>query len=366
MSQHTPLYAQHCQAGALMVDFAGWQMPLHYGSQVAEHHAVRQDAGMFDVSHMGVLDITGEETVALLRYALANDVKKLDKDGKALYSCLLNPQGGVIDDLIAYRISENHYRLVVNASRREIDLKWLQELGRAYQVRLQELQGMAMIAVQGPQALKKLSSILPPEVDLALSHLRPFQFYLYNEWQISRTGYTGEDGVEIILPAEAAIECWNALLIAGVRPCGLGARDTLRLEAGLNLYGADMDENTTPLESNLEWTVAWLDSTRHFVGKEALTKQRQEGVQRQLVGLIMKSAGVLRNHQRVFEDDQEIGEITSGSYSPTLGYAIAMARINRDHFRPVTVERRGERVVVEIVRLPFVKRNSKIPTQLNI
>jgi aminomethyltransferase len=359
MSQKTPLYDLHCRLGGQMVDFAGWQMPLNYGSQIAEHHAVRQGAGMFDVSHMGVVDIHGEDAALFLRQALANDIKKLDKNGKALYSCLLNPRGGVIDDLIAYRLQDNFYRLVINASRRTTDWQWLTELAGTHRVTLQQRPDLAMVAVQGPQALVKLFSILDSSLAVSVNALRPFHCLLHEDWQISRTGYTGEDGVEIILPATAAAQLWRDLLTQAVQPCGLGARDTLRLEAGLNLYGADMDETTTPLESNLEWTVSMHDPQHHFVGREALAQQKQQGVKRRLVGLIMKDAGVLRSHQRVWIDGKDAGEITSGGFSPTLGYAIAMARIpiaSADNFQ---VERRGKMISVQIAPLPFFKRQEK-------
>lgn len=359
MSRKTPLYDLHFQLGGQMVDFAGWQMPLNYGSQIAEHHAVRQRAGMFDVSHMGVVDIRGEDVTAFLRFALANDVSKLNKNGKALYSCLLNSRGGVIDDLIVYRLEENFYRLVINAGRRAVDLEWLKQLSAAYHVHLQERHDLAMVAVQGPQALAKLFSFFPHPVGAALQSLRPFHCFLHGDWQVSRTGYTGEDGAEIILPATAAPQFWMDLLAREIQPCGLGARDTLRLEAGLNLYGADMDETTTPLESNLGWTVGWLDSQRNFIGRDALARQKQKGVLRRLVGLIMRDPGVLRNHQRIWIDGVDAGEITSGGFSPTLGHAIAMARIPANGTENALIERRGKMVSVQITTLPFLKRQEE-------
>jgi aminomethyltransferase len=363
MAQKTALYNLHCQLGGQMVDFAGWQMPLNFGSQIAEHHAVRQRAGMFDVSHMGIVDIHGADAAAFLRYALANDVKKLDKNGKALYSCLLNARGGVIDDLIAYRLEPEFYRLVINASRREVDLAWLNQLSAAYQVRLELRQDLAIVAVQGPHALLKVSQLLLKPLAVEVNALRSFQCLVNAEWQISRTGYTGEDGVEIILPIAVVAQFWQDLLACDVQPCGLGARDTLRLEAGLNLYGADMDETTTPMEANLEWTVAWLDSTRNFVGKQALAKQKQQGVPRQLVGLIMEEAGVLRNHQQVWINNAAAGEITSGSFSPTLGCAIAMARLELTTESVAQIERRGKKIPVRIVQLPFLKQHKNLNQQ---
>lgn len=359
MSEKTPLYKLHCQSGGLMVDFAGWQMPLHYGSQIAEHHAVRQRAGMFDVSHMGVVDVYGKGAVAFLRYALANDIQKLEKNGQALYSCLLNPQGGVVDDLIVYRLADEFYRLVINASRRAADFSWLTELSANHPVQLQQRSELAMIAVQGPQSLAILPEVLPESLATKIPALRSFQCVADGDWQIARTGYTGEAGVEIILPAAAAPALWQNLLAHTVQPCGLGARDTLRLEAGLNLYGADMDETTTPLESNLEWTVSWQDVSRDFVGRTALIQQKQQGVTSRLAGLVMKTAGVLRNHQRVWINGKDSGEITSGSFSPTLGYAIAMARIPAGEVQSAAVERRGLMVPVDIVKIPFINLRRK-------
>ncbi len=356
MNQKTPLYEIHCSLGGQMVDFSGWQMPLNYGSQITEHHAVRRQAGMFDVSHMGVIDVCGPDAEVFLRYVLANDVKKLDKEGKALYSCLLNPRGGVIDDLIAYRLDPEFYRLVVNAGRRIVDFQWLAQLAAAYRLNLIERPELAIIAVQGPGALEKLSPLLSHDLAASVKALRPFQFLIAQDWQISRTGYTGEDGVEIILPAESAVNFWKDLLKQGIAPCGLGARDTLRLEAGLNLYGVDMTEETTPFESNLEWTIDWLDSTRNFIGREALAKIKQQGIERRLVGLIMSEPGVLRNHQPVWHQGEQIGEITSGSFSPTLGQAIAMARIS-GMTETASVERRGKMIAVKIVKLPFIGRS---------
>lgn len=363
MSRKTPLYTVHCQQHGQMADFAGWQMPLNYGSQLAEHHAVRQQAGVFDVSHMGVIDVHGADAVAFLRYVLANDIKKLDKNGKALYSCLLNPRGGIIDDLIVYRLEDEFYRLVVNASRREADWQWLHQLSAAYRLHLQERHELAILAVQGPQTWQKLPLVLGLPLAAEVQALRPFHCLRHQDWQISRTGYTGEDGVEIILPAAAAPALWQNLLTHGVQACGLGARDTLRLEAGLNLYGADMDETTTPLESNLEWTVAWLDSQRNFVGRQALAKQKQQGVQRRLVGLVMAESGVLRNHQQVWIDGEAVGEITSGSFSPTLNCAIAMARIPVGIAQSAMIERRGKMIPVQIVKLPFLKRQQELVKQ---
>ncbi len=360
MTKRTPLYDEHVAAGAKIVDFFGWDMPLHYGSQIEEHHFVRQHAGMFDVSHMGVVDVTGAQATEFLRYALANDVQKLKAAGFALYSCLLNESGGVVDDLIVYRTGDNEYRLVINASRRDADLAWLQQLANAFTVTLTPRPDLCIIAVQGPKALSIVQDQLHAELPSNLSDLKPFKAIILDDKLIGRTGYTGEDGVEIVLSADAATTLWQQLLKAGVNPCGLGARDTLRLEAGLNLYGADMNESTSPLVSNLAWTVALQDEARDFVGKAALLKEKQNGLSHKLVGLVMEERGVLRDHQTVSFANSDNGEVTSGSFSPTLGIAIALARIPADADEPAFVERRGNKVPVKIIKPPFVRHGEKV------
>ncbi|MCH9643231.1 MAG: glycine cleavage system aminomethyltransferase GcvT [Gammaproteobacteria bacterium] len=359
MLKQTPLHQQHEQAGAKLVDFAGWHMPIHYGSQIQEHHQVRQDVGLFDVSHMGVLDVEGVQACEFLRHALANDVAKLSAPNRALYTCMLNENGGVIDDLIVYYLNENFYRIVLNASRREIDINWLQTLAENFEVNLKSRDELCILAVQGPNALNKITTVLG-DAWQELINLKPFHLMYKNNMQVARTGYTGEDGVEIILPNQDAISLWQKLLEEGVKPCGLGARDTLRLEAGLNLYGADMDENITPLEANLAWTVSFKDEARNFVGRDALLKQKQQGVAHQLVGLVMETKGVLRNHQSVSIVDNGEGEITSGSFSPTLGHAIGFARIPNNDHKKAFVERRGQQIPVRIVRPPFVRNGKKV------
>ncbi len=356
MSKRTPLYDCHREAGAQLVDFSGWEMPLHYGSQIQEHHRVRESVGMFDVSHMGVLDITGAGANDFLRYALANDIAKLTEAGKALYSCMLNDKGGVIDDLIVYRLGENDFRLVLNAGTRDSDLKWLQTLAKDFEVTLTERTDLSIIAVQGPGALSLLDDMLSEPIAEKLQRLELFQFLIAEDIMIARTGYTGEDGVEIILPSEDAKALWEDLLNEEVAPCGLGARDTLRLEAGFNLYGLDMDATTSPLISNLAWTVSLKDKVRDFVGRAALEKVKANGVIQKLVGLEMEVAGVLRDHQTVFVEGLDDGEITSGSFSPTLGHAIALARVPIDTGDTAEVERRGQRIPVKVVTLPFVKK----------
>jgi len=363
-AQRTPLYAQHLAAKAKMVDFAGWEMPVHYGSQLEEHHQVRNDAGMFDVSHMVVLDITGSEVTDFLRYLLANDVARIQTPGKALYSCLLNEHGGVIDDLIIYfmqkSIADDRYRMVVNAATRDKDLAWIRQQAEGRDVEIRERDDLAMIAVQGPNARDKTHAALGASTDAA-RELKPFFATDCNDNKgdlfVARTGYTGEDGYEIILPAEQAGATWEALLAVGVKPIGLGARDTLRLEAGMNLYGQDMNENISPLEAGLSWTVAFIPEDRDFIGRAALTQQKTDGPTNKLVGLILEDRGILRAHQKVITEHGE-GEITSGGFSPTLGKSIALARVPSTTTGHCQVEIRGKQLSARIVKYPFA-RNGK-------
>jgi aminomethyltransferase len=352
----TPLNAVHRAAGAKMVDFGGWEMPLSYGSQIEEHHAVRRDAGMFDVSHMLAVDVAGRDARAFLRYALANNVDKLKVAGKALYSCLLAPDGGVLDDLIVYFRREDAFRIVVNAATADKDIAWLYSLfaDRRETASLAPRRDLAMIAVQGPGAREKVWQALP-ESRAASEALRSFFAAEVGEHFIARTGYTGEDGFEITLPAERAVELWNALAAAGVRPCGLGARDTLRLEAGMNLYGQDMTEKETPLESGLAWTVD-LASERDFVGKVTLAASRPKRTQ---VGLVLDKGGVLRSHQKI-ESSKGAGEITSGTFSPTMGKSIALARVPVGVAAgdSVAVEIRDKRLEARVVKTPFVRNGA--------
>ncbi len=360
MLKRTPLYQQHVQAGAQIVDFFGWEMPLHYGSQLLEHRHVRSSVGMFDVSHMCIIDILGGDAVYFLRFLLSNDIQKLVEPGRALYTCMLNHRGGIIDDMIVYRLNQNDYRLVVNAGSGQKVLQWLHLHTDRYDVLILERDELAILAVQGPDALHYVTEALSTDDAKAISKARLFSFIELDDLLIARTGYTGEDGVEIITSDAKVRALWKSLLKEGVKPCGLGSRDTLRLEAGLNLYGADMCEDTSPLETNLAWTVSWDDRARDFIGKQALQAQLERGVEYQLVGLLMTDAGVLRDHQKVyFENDQE-GEITSGGFSPTLGHAIALARIPMGDMQQAMVERRGKRIPVSIVKPPFVRRGQKI------
>ena len=356
MGLKTPLYDLHCTAGAKIVDFGGWDMPLHYGSQVNEHHAVRQAAGMFDVSHMNVVDIRGDGAKDFLRRLLANDVERLKAPGKALYTCMLNKSGGVIDDLIVYGMSENHFRVIMNAATRDKDLAWLATVVDAHSgVEIAEQSNTAMLAVQGPQARQLASGVLPETIGTAALELKPFSALAEGSLFVARTGYTGEDGFEIVLPAGEVVDLWNSLVEAGVQPAGLGARDTLRLEAGMHLYGSDLDEDTSPLESGLDWTVCFEPDDRFFIGREALEAIRGNQGRRRFVGLLLKDRGVLRDHQRVVLDGGGEGEITSGGFSPTLGRSIAMARLPAGDETTAKVEVRNRLLDVDIVSLPFVR-----------
>ena len=356
----TPLHAAHQRAGARLVDFAGWEMPLHYGSQLEEHKTVRAAAGMFDVSHMRVVDVRGPDARSFLRHLLANDVAKLQTPGRALYSCMLNAAGGVLDDLIVYFRGEEDYRLVVNAATAESDVAHMRTVAATRAVTIAPRPELALIAVQGPEAVERTLPLLPEALRTA-AELKPFHAVWNDAWLVARTGYTGEDGFEIMLPAEQAESFWEGLRAAGVRPAGLGARDTLRLEAGMNLYGTDMDTTTTPLTSNLGWTVAWEPSDRDFVGRAALERQRAAGVPEKLVGLVLTERGVLRGGTRVQTAAGE-GVVTSGSFSPTLGVSVALARIpSASTAEILTAELRGKALPVRVVKPVFVRHGrSKI------
>jgi aminomethyltransferase len=373
MTQKTILNDSHRALGAKMVDFGGWDMPLHYGSQVDEHHLVRRDAGMFDVSHMTVVDLKGARVREFLRQLVANSVDKLKVSGKALYTTMLNPQGGVIDDLIIYLMpnegmDEGFFRLVVNAATRDKDLAWINAQARPFGVSVTERDDFAMIAVQGPTARERVLGLLDDDGARVAGKLGKFAAAQVKTKDgtalfVARTGYTGEDGFEIVVPQDKAVALWDALLGAGVKPAGLGARDTLRLEAGMNLYGQDMDETVTPYEAGLAWTVA-LDGgadlkPRAFTGRDVLEAQKANGVPRQLIGLVMDEKGVLRHGQKVLTANGE-GEILSGTFSPTLGKAIAFARVPAGDIPlgaggDVRVDIRGREVPVRVVRFPFVR-----------
>ncbi|SDH68708.1 aminomethyltransferase [Pseudomonas flavescens] len=358
MGQRTPLYDLHLALGAKLVDFGGWDMPLHYGSQVEEHHQVRRDCGVFDVSHMTVVDVLGDGATGYLQYLLANDVGRLQRPGKALYSVMLNEQGGVIDDLIVYLLgtaSAPSYRLVVNAATRDKDLAWMRAQSSDFAVQLRERSDLALLAIQGPKARAKTAELVSQARAALINELEPFQGLPDGEWFIARTGYTGEDGLEIMLPDSEAVAFFNDLVGAGISPIGLGARDTLRLEAGMNLYGQDMDEQVSPLAANLAWTVAWEPAERPFIGREALQRQHQDRSYPRLVGVVLEERGVLRAHQVVRVEGVGEGEITSGSFSPTLGKSIALARVPASTGDRAEVEIRGRWYPLRVVQPSFVR-----------
>lgn len=361
MAQRTPLYQAHIQLNAKMVDFGGWDMPLHYGSQIEEHHRVRRHCGMFDVSHMATIDVRGADARAFLRLLLANDVVKLSAEGMGLYSAMLNHAGGVIDDLILYALGADSYRLVVNCATRDKDLAWMTALAAAFAVDIRARPDLAMIAVQGPQAVATLCTLVAADTAQRVAKLRSFEATMSGDWFFARTGYTGEDGIEVILPAPAAAAFWWQLQAAGVAPAGLGARDTLRLEAGLNLYGHEMDEGVSPLAANMGWTIAWEPAERDFVGRAALVEARRSGPSQQLVGLVRVERGMLRAEQRVRAATGElIGTITSGTFSPTLGCSIALARVATPIPAQVEVEVRNQWLPVQVTKPAFVRRGQKL------
>ncbi|MDP2134751.1 MAG: glycine cleavage system aminomethyltransferase GcvT [Sulfuritalea sp.] len=387
MPLRTPLYESHLATGAKMVDFAGWDMPIHYGSQVEEHHVVRRDAGMFDVSHMCALDLVGPDAARWLRHLLANDVAKLTIPGKALYSCMLDQTGGVIDDLIVYFFTPERYRIVVNAGTAAKDIAWMRAQLTGFKAELRvrrkvsddavamiALQGpdaherrrtgvdaVAMIAVQGPHARARFWTAFP-DSRAATETLENFQAVEFTsargDWLVARTGYTGEDGFELTVPADDAPLVWDQLLAAGVKPCGLGARDTLRLEAGMNLYGQDMDEDISPFEAGLKWTVDLKDPARDFIGKSALVTRQARN---QFAGLLLLDRGVLRAHQKVITP-QGAGETTSGSFSPTLNQSIALARLPFGVAlgSEVEVEIRDKRLKARVVKPTFVRNGTPL------
>jgi aminomethyltransferase len=355
VGRQTPLFDLHRELGARIVDFGGWDMPVQYSSQIGEHHAVRRAAGVFDVSHMCVVDLKGVRVRSFLRLLLANDVDRLVRPGKALYSCMLNESGGVVDDLIVYYLSDSWFRLVVNAGTRDKDLAWIRRHAREFDIGVVERTELAMLAIQGPEARGKAAKLLSRVGGATALELDTFVGREIDGWFVARTGYTGEDGFEIMLPAADAERVWRELNAIGVASCGLGARDTLRLEAGMNLYGNDMDEKTHPFESGLAWTVALEPSERGFIGREALQAIKAQGSPRKLVGLLLEDRGVLRSHQQVIVSGLSNGEITSGTFSPTLERSIAFARLPAGAGQQVQVDIRGKLLSAKVVKPPFVR-----------
>ncbi|MBT4494064.1 MAG: glycine cleavage system aminomethyltransferase GcvT [Gammaproteobacteria bacterium] len=361
MGKRTPLFHRHEGLGAKIVDFGGWDMPIHYGSQIEEHHAVRGNAGVFDVSHMTVVEFHGDRVTEYLERLLANDIKRVKLPGQAMYSAMLNASGGVIDDLIVYATG-NPCLAVVNCATRDKDLAWLNEVASAFAIQIVEREDLAILAVQGPNAIDHVKSVATSCQSKDIESLKLFQGCWSDNWFIARTGYTGEKGLEILLPENDVVAFWDALLEAGVSPIGLGARDTLRLEAGMNLYGSDMDESVTPLESNMASTV-FLEG-RDFIGADALRELEARGSYAELVGLVMRGKGVLRAHYPVFSQGEAVGEITSGAYSPTLQMGIALARVSQVS-SDMAVEIRGRMQAVDCVTPPFVRNGKPTYKPLN-
>ncbi len=354
MNLKTPLYQSHIDAKAKLVDFFGWQLPIHYGSQIEEHQSVRQAAGVFDVSHMTVIDITGTDAQTWLRSMLTNDVAKLAHN-QALYSCLCNEDGGVLDDLIAYKLGDNNFRLVVNAATRDKDIAWLNEHLRD-NVTLNVPDANAMLAVQGPQAQAKLAQALSTMgININVAELKRFYAVEQSGWFIGRTGYTGEDGFEVILPAELAPLLFSTLTDLGVRACGLGARDTLRLEAGMCLYGQDLDEDHTPIQSGIAWAVDVSDPKRDFIGRDVLYEQKANGTDVHQVALVLQQRGIMRAGQTVERSGSTIGKVTSGTFSPSLQKSIALARVNKPVVGACDVLIRDKPCAANAVELPFTK-----------
>jgi aminomethyltransferase len=366
MGNKTPLYQVHLELGAKLVDFAGWDMPLHYGSQIEEHRRVRSGAGMFDVSHMAVNDIEGADAIPYLRRLLANSVDKLDSRGRAIYSCLLNAAAGVIDDVILYEFG-GAFRLVSNAGTRGRVAAWLKEQTGKLRVSVRERNELALIAIQGPNAVNLTLPILPPPLRVPAESLRRYTACWDDECFVARTGYTGEDGFELIVPGGNVQDYWRRLQANGVSPAGLGARDTLRLEAGMNLYGAEMDETVTPLECGLGWTIDWAPRVPDFIGRASLAQQRQAGVKHRQAGLVLLGKGVLRAHQTVDLPGIGSGMTTSGGYAPALNRAIALARLptGATDGAEARVEVRGQWLPARVVKTPFVQKGRSCLSDIN-
>ena len=322
----TPLHNAHIQLGAKMVNFSNWEMPISYSSLIKEHNAVRNAAGIFDVSHMSVFDFDGGNQIAFFKKIFANDIKKIYKDNKAIYGALLNEEGGILDDLIIYH-ANNKFRLVSNCSTREQNKQWLEKYAVEFGVKVMERSDMGILAIQGPDALNKILEI--KEIDAQVNTLQSFGCMFEGDKLYARTGYTGEDGLELIVPTQDINHLWDQALELGCTPIGLGARDTLRLEAGLNLYGNDMTINNHPYESNLGWTIDMSDKNREFIGKNALLSIDQSKSQK-IVGIILQDKGVLRSGYEITHE-QGKGVVLSGSYSPTLQSSIGLARVDQGY-----------------------------------
>lgn len=353
MGLHTPLYEQHLALGAEMSDINGWELPLHYGSQVEEHHQVRKDCGVFDVSFMTVVDVIGTQAKAYLQYLLANDVELLKDQGRVLYSVMLNEQAGIIDDALVYLLPTG-FKLMFNAGNPDRVIRWMSQHQGAFDVLLEPQKDIALLAIQGPTSVDKLLKLLDQHYATKLATLQPLYSCFVGEWFLSRTGYTGEDGVEIILPKNEAEQLWLELIGAGIMPIGMRARDTLRLEAGYSLYGQDMDESISPLSCNMDWTIAWTPDERQFLGRNSLEKKRRDGIRNKLIGLVSEERGTLHNGQLVRIEGVGEGVITSTNFSPTLGKCIALARVPVKAGTRAEVEIKGKWYPVRIVPPRFV------------
>ncbi len=355
----TALYQRHVQLGARRVPFAGWEMPVQYRGIVAEHQAVRTSAGLFDVSHMGEIRIWGPGALATLDRLLCNDPRRLAV-GQALYTPMCRPNGGVLDDLVVCRLGEDRYLLVVNASRREVDSQWVRDHARDCRVRDVSF-FTSLLALQGPRAQELLQRLTEFDLSgLPRFRLTPPIRVAGVRAVVSRTGYTGEDGFEILTDWLDAPRVWDALVELGATPCGLGARDTLRLEAGYLLYGQDMDESTTPLEAGLGWTVKL--EGREFVGAGALRRQKAEGVRRRLCGLVLEGRAIARSGCAVLRDGEVVGRVTSGTFGPSVQRSIALAYLPTELSAAgtrVEVAVRDQRVAAEVASLPFYRRASR-------
>jgi aminomethyltransferase len=359
--RRSPLNEIHVEAGARLVPFAGWTMPVQYASVIEEHRAVRERAGLFDVSHMGELRVRGAGAEGFLQRVTPNDVSKLTP-GRAHYSGLLTEQGTYVDDLLVYRLAEEDFLVVVNAANTEKDLAWLAERQVEGATVEDESDRWALLALQGPRAEAILSRLT--ELDLAA-----IRYYRFAEGEVagrsmivSRTGYTGEDGFELYVPPEAAPDLWRSLMAAGadqgLQPAGLGARDTLRMEAGMALYGHEIDDTTTPLEAGLRWVVKM--DKGDFVGRAALERQEQAGLERRLVGIEVAERGIARQGYPVWSGERRVGEMTSGTWSPTFEKALGMAYVPvelAEPGTPVDIEIRQRRVGARVAEIPFYRRS---------
>lgn len=360
--RQTPLHQAHLDLNAQMTGFGGWDMPVHYGSQVAEHEAVRTASGMFDVSHMGQVRFLGKDYLKFLALLVPGNPWRL-ADGGSLYTCLCKPDGGVVDDLIITRLTSQEGFTVVNAATREKDVAWMEAqrdaLGFHNVQIIDESDRWAMIAVQGPSALPIVEKLIGGQ---RWTETKPFTMFTMTlkglPHLISRTGYTGEDGIELLCPADLAVEWWNEFLKSGVQPAGLGARDSLRLEMGYCLYGQDLDETISPIEGGIGWSVS-LKKEDPFIGREVLERQKKDGAPRMSIGLRIDSRRPLRHGDEVTDGQNHVGIVTSGGYSPTLGCGIAMALVDREAIEgkdALMILSRGKEIPAAVQRPPFVKK----------